>query len=300
MSVRCRSLRHCLNVGRLSSLLLGAAASGMVWLRILPDCLLSNVSAWDTTRPLRMLAYTLLLGPSAEAMPVEHMFCEREGRCRYCSSPPCVRLVQLCRQVLEQSTGTLCGDTVSSRSKVAALASPALASISEASVSTTTPLSSSGDGDSKNDLGIRPLLIGLVRSLSALCGSKPALSDASHASASPNDKLPVQHVLDSTLTIVKRLYLHLAADHDHAGKVSIAASSTVLQEAERFINTQAYVASTDLSLVVLEASALWQALITSIVMLWDAIRVARCMARGCSAIHADLDLLSSLEQLVRS
>ena len=54
---------HCLNAGRLSSLLLGAVASGMVWLRILPDCLLSNTSVWQATRPIRTLAYALLLGP---------------------------------------------------------------------------------------------------------------------------------------------------------------------------------------------------------------------------------------------
>ena len=224
-------------------------------------------------------------GPSAEAMPVEHMFCETNGCCGYGPSPwPSARLTELSREVLRRSVGlTSNGD--SALSTAAAVVSETLAQ----TVSTTTPpLSSPGDGNSTRP--IQQLLIEMVCSLSSLCDGKATLS--AHT-------VPGDGSLDLALATIKRLYLHLAAHHEHTGEAAtIAATSSVLRAAER-IDKHTSVADTECSLAVLEASALWQALAISAAMLWDALRIARCATRDCCFMENEMGFAFALDQYVQ-
>ena len=228
-------------------------------------------------------------GPSAEAMPEEHMFCETNGRCGYGPSPwPSARLAELSREVLRRSVGlTSNGD--SALSTAAAVVSETLAH----KVSTTSPLSSSGDGNSTRP--IQQLLIEMVCSLSSLCDGKATLSDMSHVSA---HKVPGDGSLDLALATIKRLYLHLAAHHEHTGEAATTATSSVLRAAER-IAKHTSVAGTECSLAVLEALALWQALAISAAMLWDALRIARCVTRDCCFMENEMGFAFALDQYVQ-
>merc|ERR1712216_428974 len=102
--------------------------------------------------------------------------------------------------------------------------------------SATSPMPASpGIGDNNNNL--QQLLVELIRSLSSLCAPETPFSGAPHVPANPADKPAVNRLLDPTLTIIKRLYLHLAARHDRFGKVTPATASTVLREAEIIAGT---------------------------------------------------------------
>ena len=275
--------------GRLSSLLLSATASGMVWLRILPDCLLSNLSAWVTTKAVRTLGYTLLLGPSVEGLPVEHMFCERKGRCGYGPSQPCERLTQICGRILRQIR-----DADADAGKPKATMSMSVAKTPTQNPDDVSPVSCTPK-DEDSDFGVRVLLVELVHSLTALCDSKLPSPNTSKASASPPEKQSHNDLLASALDIVKRLYLHLAAEHDRAGEVPLGGPGSVSREAKKIPDARSCDASPEWSLAALEASALWQALSISTCMLWDALRVTRCVSRGCFSIEHDLRLASVLD-----
>ena len=249
---------------------------------------MSNMSAWVTTKVVRTLGYSLLLGPSVEGLPVEHMFCEKFGRCGYGPSQPCARLTQLCGQMLRHIE-------VADSEKQNATMSTSAAKALTREPNDMPPLPCTA-ADDDSDGGVRALLVELVRSLSALCNSKLTLSNMSHTSASPAHKLANKHLFDSVLATVKRLYLHLAAEHDRAGDVPTGGPESVLREAKKITDARSRVASPKWSLAALEASALWQALSTSICMLWDALRVTRCVTRGCFSIEHDLGLASVLDK----